>query len=134
MRLHVWPQRYLLASLPTDRLAEAVALCGRAGEAFAALVRERDEVSLTLPEELRPELDALAARLAGPYRVVTFDAELELDVVGFLAPALDRLAGAGVSIVPQCGFRTDHLLVFDRDLDAAVQAVEALIHESGGAR
>lgn len=130
-RIRVWPERYVLASLPVGRLADAASLAVRAGDAFTALVRERDEVSLTLPEALRPDLESLEARVAGPYRVFTFDLELELDVIGFLAPALERLAAAGVSIVPQCGFRTDHLLVFDRDLDAAVHALEALARESG---
>ena len=131
-RVHVWPERYLLASLPVARLAEATALASLAGDAFVALVRERDEVSLTVPEALRPSLEPLAARIAGPYRVLTFDLSLELDVIGYLAPALERLAAAGVSIVPQCGFRTDHLLVFDRDLDAAVAALDRLMRESAG--
>ena len=74
----------------------------------------------------------MATRIAGPYRVLTFDLELELDVIGYMAPALERLAAAGVSIVPQCGFRTDHLLVLEQDLDAAIGALEALIRESGG--
>ena len=129
-RIHVWPERYLLGSVPVDRLVEATHLVTLARETFAALVRERDEVSLTLPESLRPLLEPLATRTAGPYRVLTFDLELELDVIGYLAPALERLAAAGVSIVPQCGFRTDHLLVLERDLDAAVGALEGLVGES----
>ena len=130
-RIHVWPERYLLASVPSDRLAEAANLVALARDTFAALVREREEVSLTLPDALRPLLESLATRTAGPYRVLTFDLELELDVIGYLAPALERLAAAGVSIVPQCGVRTDHLLVFERDLDAAVGALEALARASG---
>jgi hypothetical protein len=131
-RIHVWPGPYLFASVPLARQAEALALMARAGDAFAALVRERDEVSLTLPDSLRAVIEPLATRAAGPFRVLTFDLDLELDVVGYLAPALERLAAAGVSIVPQCGFRTDHLLVFDRDLDAAVGVLEALVRECGG--
>ena len=129
-RVHVWPERYVLASLPVARLVEAAPLLARAGDAFAALVRERDEVSLTLPESLRAEASSLADRVAVPYRVLTIDLELELDVIGYLAPALERLAAAGVTIVPQCGFRTDHLLELDRDLPAARAALDALIRES----
>jgi hypothetical protein len=126
-RVHVWPERYVVASLPVARLEEATAVVADAAGAFVALVRERDEVSLTVPEALRPSLEPLAAHIAGPYRVLTFDLALELDVIGYLAPALERLAEAGVSIVPQCGFRTDHLLVFDRDLETAVRAIDALV-------
>jgi hypothetical protein len=129
-RIHLWPERYLLASLPLARLADATALATRAGDAFVALVRERDEVSLTVPEALRSKVEPLAARVAGPYRVLTFDLELELDVIGYMAPALERLAAAGVSIVPQCGYRTDHLLVFERDLEAATRTLEGLARES----
>jgi hypothetical protein len=87
-----------------------------------------------VPEALRGEVEPLATHLAGPYRVLTFDLDLELDVIGYLAPALERLAVAGVSIVPQCGFRTDHLLVFERDLDAAVMVLEDLVRESARVR
>lgn len=129
-RLHVWPERYVLASVPVSRASDAVALLARAGDAFAAFVRERDECSLTVPESLQSEMEGFAHPIAGPYRVITFDLSLELDVIGFLAPAAERLAEAGVSIVPQCGFRTDHLLVWDRDLDVAVRTLETLIRES----
>jgi hypothetical protein len=133
-RIHAWPETYVLASVPVERLALASVLGALAGAAFAALVRARDEVSLTVPEALRGEVEPMATHLAGPYRVLTLDLELELDVIGYLAPALERLASAGVSVVPQCGFRTDHLLVFDRDLDAAVRVLEDLVRESARVR
>jgi hypothetical protein len=129
-RLHVWPERYVLASVPVARASEAVAVLARARGSFAAFVLERDECSLTVAESLRPDLDGLAGPIAGPYRVLTFDLSLELDVIGFMAPAAERLAAAGVSIVPLCGFRTDHLLVWDRDLDVATRTLETLIRES----
>jgi uncharacterized protein len=130
-RVHVWPGDYLLASLPCDRMAEAAALAAEApAGTFAALVRERDEVALTLPDALRGRLQALGARADGPYRVLTFDVTLALDLVGFLAPAAARLAEAGVSIVPQCGFRTDHLLVRAEDLEAARRVLDAFVREA----
>jgi len=49
------------------------------------------------------------------------------DVVGYLAPAAARLATAGIPIIPQCAFRTDHLLVRESDLDAAVRILGDLI-------
>jgi hypothetical protein len=129
--VHVWPGDYLFASLPAERMADAVTLLAAApAGTFVALVRERDEVALTLPEVSRAGLARLGARVDGPYRVLTLDVTLPLDLVGFLAPAALRLAEAGVSIVPQCGFRTDHLLVWGRDLDASIRTLEALIRES----
>ena len=131
--VHVWPGPYLFASLPAERMADAAALAAAApAGTFVALVRERDEVALTLPEASRARLAALGARVDGPYRVLTFDVTLPLDLVGFLAPAAQRLADAGVSIVPQCGFRTDHLLVRADDLGPARRVLEALVRECAG--
>jgi hypothetical protein len=52
---------------------------------------------------------------------------LDLDVVGYLAPAAVALAKAGISIVPQCGYLKDHLLVAEKDLEKALQTLQELI-------
>ena len=129
-RLHVWPERYLLASLPRRSLTEAAAVVGRA-PGFVGLVAERDEVSLTLTEGAWKEsgLAGSAADEAGPYRVITFDVNIDLDVVGYLAPAAAHLAEAGITIVPQCAFLKDHLLVREADLETAVRVLEGLIED-----
>jgi len=122
----VWPERYVLASLPVDRLPEAASLAGSSRGAFAALVVERDEVSLTLSEGSW-RAARVAGRSAGPYRVLTIDVDLDLDLCGFLAPLAALLADAGVPIVPQCAFRKDHLLVRDEDLGRATAVLERWI-------
>ena len=131
-RLHVWPERYFLASLPPSALADAALVIGSAS-GFVALVAERDEVSVTLTEEAwkASALRARASAEAGPYRAITFDVNIDLAVVGYLAPAAARLAGARVSIVPQCAFLKDHLLVREADLETAVRVLEAFIAECG---
>ncbi len=131
-RVHVWPEPYRLVSLPLGTLAEAAALVGRTESAFAALVLERDEVSLTLPAAAwdASALRARATRDDGPYRALTLDLDLDLGVSGYLAPAAARLAEAGVPIVPQCAFLKDHLLVRELDLKRALAVLQALIAES----
>lgn len=132
-RLHVWPERYVLASLPKSALGDAAAVVGRAS-GFVALVAERDEVSLTLIEDAWRQ-SALAGRAtaeAGPYRVITLAVNIDLTVVGYLAPAAARLAEARISIVPQCAFLKDHLLVRQADLETAVRVLEAFIQDCGG--
>jgi hypothetical protein len=133
-RLKVWPEPYALVSLPPDLLGEAAALLARTAGTFAALVLERDEVSLTLPQSLwqGAGLRTKAAREDGPYRAITLDADVDLDVCGYLAPAAVGLAEAGVSIVPQCAYRKDHLLVKEAGLEAAVRLLEELIARSRG--
>jgi uncharacterized protein len=129
--LHVWPERYALVSLPVSATSEAGALLGRA-RCFAVLVLERDEVSVTVEAETwrASPLRARAVGEAGPYRAITLDVDIDLGVVGYLAPAAARLAEAGVSIVPQCAYRKDHLLVREGDLDRAVRVLEGFIAEN----
>ena len=128
--LHLWPEKYVLVSLPVAALGDGAGLVSGAS-GFASLVLERDEVSVTVPEALWREstLRPQALAEAGPYRALTFDVNIDLGVVGYLAPAAARLAEAGVSIVPQCAYSKDHLLVREADLERAREVLEALIAE-----
>jgi hypothetical protein len=127
--LHIWPQPCRLVSLPKAALGEAAALVAGTDQGFACLVLERDEVSLTVSAALWAEnpLRARARGDEGPFRVITFDLDLDLQVTGYLAPAAEALAAAGVPIVPQCAFLKDHLLIPEGHLQAAVRALETLI-------
>jgi hypothetical protein len=132
-RLRIAPEPYVLASLAPSLLPEAAALIASAaagtGGAFAALVLERDEVSITLSAAAwrASTLSMRATATAGPYRAITFDLDLDLAVIGYLAPAAVALAAAQVSIIPQCAYRKDHLLVREEDLARAVAVLESLI-------
>jgi hypothetical protein len=130
--VRVWPERYVLVSLDPALAREAASLVTRARPAFAALLVEREEASLTLPRALwrRSPIRRKARAEAGPFRVLTFDLALELDTIGYIAPAAARLAASGVPIVPQCGYRTDHVLVRERDLARARRALRALVAEA----
>jgi hypothetical protein len=124
-RLHVWPERYVLASLPLARLADAAAFVASRPGAFAALVVERDEVSVTaVSSEWNGSGLALFARASPPLRAITLDIDIDLDVCGYLAPAATLLGEAGVSMVPQCAFSKDHLLVHEEKLNTAVEVLE----------
>jgi hypothetical protein len=127
--LFVWPAHYLLVSLQPDLLAEAAALAGSALATFVALVMERDEVSLTVEEDLwlASPLRPRARAESGPYRAITLDVNVELDMVGYLAPAALALAEAGISIIPQCAYLKDHLLVHETSLDRAIRTLNDLI-------
>jgi hypothetical protein len=123
-RLHVWPERYVLVSVPLARLADAAALVARSA-GFAALVAERDEVSVTVAGAswAGSGLDG-SARSRGALRAITLDIDIDLDVCGYLAPAATLLAEAGVPIVPQCAFSKDHILVPEEKLELAVRVLE----------
>ena len=130
-KIRLWPERYRLVSLPVDRWPEVLAWAATVPAGFGAVVRERDEVSLTAEAgawEASP-LRSLALHVSAPYRALTLDLELELSVVGYLAPAALRLAQAGISIVPQCAFLRDHLLVREEDAEDARAVLEAYAQE-----
>src|SRR5262249_47402268 len=102
-RLQVWPEWYRLVSFPPPPAAAAASLLAASAGRFCALVLERDEMSLTVAEDVwrsSPLKDKAGAEV-GPLRAITFSLALDLDVVGYLAPAAARLAAAGISIVPQ---------------------------------
>ena len=128
--LRVWPEQYLLVSLTPHLLPEAASLAGAAAGKFAALVLERDEVSLTIEKEmwLASPLRSHALAENGPFRTITFDVNVDLDVVGYLAPAALALAEADVSIIPQCACLKDHLLVHERDLERAIKTLNECTH------
>jgi hypothetical protein len=128
--LHVWPDPYLLVSLTPDLLPEAAGLAGTAAGKFVALVLERDELSLPIEREmwLASPLRSRAVAENGPFRAITLDVNVDLDVAGFLAPAALALAEAGVSIIPQCACLKDHLLVHEKNLERAITTLNEFMH------
>ncbi len=130
-RVRLWPERYCLVSLDRKLAGEAGRLLAARPEPFGAVVRERDEVSLTIEEKLwkRSRLRLRATAESGPFKAITFDLALDLGVVGYLAPATARLAKAGVSIVPQCAFQKDHLLVPAKGARKALRVLQGLVRD-----
>ena len=92
---------------------------------FHALVLERDEVSLTVDEALwnASPLEETHER-EGPLRAISLDAPFTFDVTGYIALAALELEKASVSIIPQCAYGKDHLLVPASKLDQALTALE----------
>ena len=130
-KLHVWPESYVLASLPLRAVHEAARLLDPPN-AFAHLLLDEREASLTV-ERSRWEASSLAERghaVEGPFRVITFDVVLSLDLCGYLAPAAERLAAEGIPMVPQCGYSRDHLLVPADRLDDAVRVLGRMTAEA----
>ena len=130
--LLLWPREVVLASFaPADLPAVLGAVATRL-TGFSALVVERDEVSLTLERAVwEPlSLSKKAVAVAGPYRAITLDLQIDLGVSGYLLPAAERLAAAGISIVPQCAFQKDHLLVRAADAGKAMTILGGLADEA----
>jgi hypothetical protein len=101
----------------------------RCAGTFTALVMERDEVSLTVPEQIWSTQPLKASAQDGPYKVVTCDLSVNLDVFGYIAPAAVSLANAGVSIVPQAAYLKEHIVVHEKDLNTTVAVLNKLIED-----
>lgn len=135
-RLKIWPDAVLLATFPRFAGDRVAAFAGRVGvrdaSAFVAFLTEGDECTLTSPEaafdawRLRKRATAVVRGL----RAITIDASMPVDLVGFLAPAAERLAAASIPIIPQCGFHTDHILVPAARLDDAARVLEGLVADA----
>jgi hypothetical protein len=130
-RLLLWPENYMLVSLLHQSLGEALSMVSSSAGCFSAIVVEKDEVSLTVKEELwKARAGAFPYHSAdGPYRAISLCLNVDLGVSGYFAPAAERLADAGISIVPQCAYLKDHVLIRTADADRAVAIMEQLARE-----
>jgi hypothetical protein len=135
-RIKVWPDPVVLATFPRFAGDRVAAFAGRVGvkeaAAFVAFLTEGEECTLTAPEAAFDawRLRKRATEVARGLRAITIEASMPVDLVGFLAPAADRLAAADIPIIPQCGFRTDHILVPGDRLDDAVRVIEGLVADA----
>ena len=121
--------------LPLELIRDTLAICRLAPEApvpswaagqagFVTISRTTEELSITttqaqVPAGVKCERDYRALRVRGP---------LPLDLIGILASIAEPLAEAGLSIFAISTFDTDYVLVKDRDLPAALAALEHAGH------
>jgi hypothetical protein len=135
-RIKVWPGAVVLATFPRFAGERVAAFAGRVSVkdsgSFVAFVTEGDECTLTAPETAFNawRLRGRATETVTGQRAVTIEAKMPVDLVGFLAPLAERLAAAGIPIIPQCGFRTDHLVVPENRVEEAVRVIETLIADA----
>jgi uncharacterized protein len=92
---------------------------------------DKHEVTLVLDEidfeKLRSALGD--AKVARQYRMLTFDIELDLNIVGFLAEVSRILAGAEVPVIALSSFSRDHLLIRQGDLARALKSLGPHVSE-----
>lgn len=60
------------------------------------------------------------------YKMISFTGDLPLDMVGFMALASGALAERGIPIFVISSYRTDHVLVLEKDLYGAIDSLESL--------
>jgi hypothetical protein len=120
---------YRLIHLPPNAITAAASVVAEVGEAFLALIVDKDEVTLVLDSE---SLMAFGKRLRQyravdiSYRLITLDVELEPTLTGLMAHLSTALAKAGISILPYAAFARDHLLVPAAQFDLAMTTLQQL--------
>lgn len=120
---------YLLVKLPSAAITAAAGIIAEISDPFTALIVDKDEVTLVVPQEA---IDEFGNRLVGhelstkPFRLLTVDVVLEMEMVGFMAAISTALAAAGVPIFPFAAFSRDHLLVPADHYDLALVTLEAM--------
>lgn len=127
--LYIDDKDYIIVQLPTAAITAAAGIIAEVSEPFCALIVDKDEVSLVIPFEAWEDF---SKRLPNHkvedkrYRLITFDIELEMSLVGFMANVSQTLAEVNVSILTFAAFTRDHLLVPADQFDIAIAALQKL--------
>ena len=132
-RVEVAPETFILLSLRFEdwlELLQSPELSPRGGAPFMVL-RDRHEVTLLLDEiDYTTVRHALRdAKTEGGFRLVTFDLELDWNVVGFFAEIARILAAAEIPIGALSAFSRDHLFIKQEHLPKALKVLGEHVDE-----
>lgn len=133
--LIIWPgHSWMISFAPKERrqALRLVEMCTPV-EHFVSLICDHNESAVILPDQVwsRQQKQTEYRESFGPLICLTLDVPLDIEVSGYLQPAVDALAAAGVSIVPQCALIYDHILVHQKDKDAAVNILKQIQQQAG---
>ena len=135
-KVEVAPETFFLVSLPHadwTKLIENPELSPRMTAPFM-IFRDKWEVTLLFDETdfgtIRHAIRE--AKTEGNFRLLSFDIELDFNVVGFLAEVAGILAEAEIPIVALSAFSRDHLLIKQQDLSKTLKCLGRYIAESCG--
>lgn len=120
---------YRFVKLPVNAITAAAGVVAQAGNPFSALLLDKDEVTLMIEDE---DFEEFKKRLLDHevsdvrYRLITFDIELEPNLIGFMAHISTALANANISLMPFAAYSRDHIFVNEADFDKAITILEKL--------
>jgi len=132
-KVEVAPETFFLVSLPHAnwiKLLENPEVSPRMTAPFM-IFRDKWEVTLLLDEidfgTIRHAVRE--AKTEGNFRLLSFDVELDFNVVGFLAEVAKILAEAEIPIVALSAFSRDHFLIKQQDLSKALIVLGRFVGE-----
>lgn len=124
---------YRLVQLPANGITLAAGIVAEAALPFSALLADKDEVTLLLPQKICEEFSGRLGRATiseQRYRLITFDAPLEPALVGFMAIISACLSDADIPILSFAAYSRDHIFVPTCHFERAIQALENLQGQS----
>ncbi|MFW5708775.1 MAG: ACT domain-containing protein [Chloroflexota bacterium] len=127
--LTVDDRAYVFVRLHPRAVTLAAGIVAEVGEPYTALVVDKDEVTLVLPDDLLEEFSGRLrehAVLEQRYRLVTVDVVMEPSIVGVMARLSAALAADGISLMAFAAYSRDHLLVPVDQLPKALQALQKI--------
>ncbi|HLM61611.1 MAG TPA: ACT domain-containing protein [Pyrinomonadaceae bacterium] len=132
-RVEVAPETFFLISLSHQdwsKLLESPELSPRMTAPFM-IFRDKTELTLLLDDiDFKTIRHAIRdAKIAGNYRLLTFDIELDFTIIGFLAEVTRILADAEISIIALSAFSRDHLLIKQEDLPRTLKVLGEYVAE-----
>lgn len=132
-RVEIAPETFNLISLRREdwlKLLENPELSPRMSAPLMIFL-DKWEVTLLLDEiDFGTIKHALRdAKIEGNFRLLSFDIELDFNVVGFLAEITRILAAAEISIVALSAFSRDHILIKQTDLSKTLKVLGEFVEE-----
>jgi len=129
LQLYSDERPYCVVSLPPDQMRAATILFGGLAEAFAALIVDKDEITIVMhePDWSIGGRGLQRMRVENGYRLITFDYELDMGLVGFMAVVARLLTEVRIPVLPLAAYSRDHLLVREQDFERAWQVLSEFI-------
>jgi hypothetical protein len=126
----VHPDRFAMVAVRPGERELAFRVAG-SSPGFCMVLDVGREVTLLLSQErwARVQPVFMEAAVTGDFRVITLDAEIDLDEAGYISSITAALAKEGVPVAVLSAFSQEHLLVRDRDLGRAL----AILQKAGAA-
>jgi hypothetical protein len=119
------PERFAMIAVRPSERELAFRIAGST-PGFCMVLDVGPEVTLLLPQERWAQVHPvfMDAAVTADFRVVTLEAGVELDEVGYISCITGALAKAEVPVAVISAFTQDHLLVRDRDLGKALAVLQ----------
>ncbi|MGI8639627.1 MAG: ACT domain-containing protein [Pyrinomonadaceae bacterium] len=132
-RVEIAPETFNFVSLRREdwlKLLENPELSPRMSAPFMIFL-DKWEITLLLDEvDFGTIRHAIRdAKIEGNFRLLSFDIELDFNVVGFFAEISRILANANISIIALSAFSRDHLLIKQEDLSKALKVLGEYVEE-----